>query len=249
MKTNKTIHLLTGILVIPISFLLIFSFLVGACKKETIKSDKKDILSFSLFEENDTATIDKINKTITITVKYNTDLTKLSPHIIVSQNAFIVPASGIVVDFSKGPITYTVTAEDKTTQQWTITVTKDQVDFTKDIVGQYKGDCYEEHGWGLYSPTLTKINDTTLLINYWPSGEYSILLNVNGNVLDIKNQDFNLEAYSHGGTVFEYNYILRLAAHGLYTENKINMTYDEKIKMEGETEFRHNNSGSISISK
>jgi len=124
MKTNKTIELLIGISVVPISFLLIFSFLIGACKKETIKSNKKDILSFSLAEENDTATIDKINKTIAIIVKYNSELTKLSPQIIVSQNAVIVPASGTVVDFSKGPVIYTVTAADKTTQQWTITVTK-----------------------------------------------------------------------------------------------------------------------------
>jgi hypothetical protein len=249
MKTKKTIHLLTGILFVPTSFLLIFSFLVGACKKEIIKSDEKDILSFSLFEEKDTATIDKINKTITNTVKYNTDLTKLSPHIIVSQSAFIVPASGVVVDFSKGPITYTVTAEDKTTQQWTVTVTKDQVDFTKDIVGQYKGYCYEEHGWSLYNPTLTKVNDSTLLINYWPSGADSIVLNVYDNVLNIRSQDFNLESYSHGGLVHEFNYILRLTANGSYVDNNINMTYEEKIKIEGEPEFMHNNSGSISIIK
>jgi lysophospholipase L1-like esterase len=124
MKTKRTIKLLIGILGVPISFLLILSFSVGACKEEISKSDKKDIFSFTLAEENDTASINKTNKTISVTVKYSADLTKLTPQITVSQNAVIVPASGTVVDFSKGPVTYTVIAEDKTTQQWTVTVTK-----------------------------------------------------------------------------------------------------------------------------
>lgn len=124
MKTKKTIQLLIGILFVPISFLLILPFSIGACKKEITKSDKKDILSFTLAQENDTATINKTNKTISITVKYSSDLTQLSPQITVSQNAVIVPASGTVIDFSKDPVTYTVTAQDNTTQQWTVTVTK-----------------------------------------------------------------------------------------------------------------------------
>jgi lysophospholipase L1-like esterase len=124
MKTMKTIRLLIGILVVPISFILILTFSIVACKKEMAKSDNKDILSFTLAQEIDTATINKTDATISITIKYSSDLTKLSPQITVSQNAVIVPASGTVVDFSKGPVTYNVTAEDETTRQWTVNVTK-----------------------------------------------------------------------------------------------------------------------------
>jgi lysophospholipase L1-like esterase len=148
----KTIQLFNRLFVVPILLLLILLFSVGACKKETKISDEKDILSFSLIEKNDTASINKTNKTIAITVKYNTDLTKLSPQITVSQNAVIIPASGTIVDFSKGPVTYTVTAEDKTTQQWTVTVSK-ATEMDKKIIAFVLAEQYD-------SALIDNINDT-----------------------------------------------------------------------------------------
>ncbi len=93
-----------------------------SCKKEELKSAQKDILSFTLPQQVDTAIIDEKNKTVNILVKLNTDLTKLAPTIVVSGKATINPASGATVDFSTIPVIYTVTAEDRSTQKWSVYV-------------------------------------------------------------------------------------------------------------------------------
>lgn len=105
-------------------FVFIVSLAFATCKKEAIKSNKKDILSFALSDQTDTATIDKTNKQVSVMVKYNADLKKQAPKITVSDKATIDPASGDTVDFSTNPVTYTVTAEDNSTQGWKVSVTK-----------------------------------------------------------------------------------------------------------------------------
>jgi Carbohydrate esterase 2 N-terminal/GDSL-like Lipase/Acylhydrolase family/Domain of unknown function (DUF5018) len=103
----------------------VFSYSLGSCKKEEpSKSNKKDILTFVLSEQSDSAQIDNQNKKITISIKYNANLAKLKATITISDKATIQPASGDTVDFSVSPVTYTVTAEDKSTQAWKVYVTK-----------------------------------------------------------------------------------------------------------------------------
>lgn len=51
-----------------------------------------------------------------------TDVTALQPTIVVSDLATVSPASGEEQDFTD-PVTYTVTAEDETTQEYVVTVT------------------------------------------------------------------------------------------------------------------------------
>ncbi|MEJ5268208.1 MAG: choice-of-anchor J domain-containing protein [Bacteroidales bacterium] len=85
-------------------------------------SSEKDILSFVLAEQTGPAIIDNINHTVDIEVGIGTDVTNLTPTITVSPNAVINPASGIPQDFTN-PVTYTVTAEDLSTQDWIVTVT------------------------------------------------------------------------------------------------------------------------------
>jgi hypothetical protein len=58
-----------------------------------------------------------------MTVSGATDITSLSPVISISPFANISPASGVARDFT-APVTYTVTAQDATTKQWTVTVSK-----------------------------------------------------------------------------------------------------------------------------
>ncbi len=55
--------------------------------------------------------IDDNDETISILMSYGADLTSLTPTIELSDNATVVPASGVVQDFTL-PVTYTVTAED-----------------------------------------------------------------------------------------------------------------------------------------
>ena len=68
------------------------------------------------FQPTDTAINVFYNKTdITFTVRRKADITALAPQFEITQGATISPANGSVHDFSKGPVVYTVTSEDK---QW-----------------------------------------------------------------------------------------------------------------------------------
>lgn len=69
-------------------------------------------------------------------------ISALVPTITVSENATVSPASGSAVDFSKGAVTFTVTAEDgETTASYTATATKGQPSYPIDeqLAGEYKG--------------------------------------------------------------------------------------------------------------
>lgn len=55
--------------------------------------------------------------TITFKVRPGTDRTKLAPQFIITEGAVLTPASGTERDFSNGPLTYTVTSEDKNWQR------------------------------------------------------------------------------------------------------------------------------------
>ena len=52
---------------------------------------------------------------IIFSVRRHADLNSIAPHFTLTDGATIVPANGSVQDFSKGPVIYTVTSEDK---QW-----------------------------------------------------------------------------------------------------------------------------------
>jgi hypothetical protein len=84
-------------------------------------SDAKAITSFDFSSPAATGTIDEAAKTVSLTVPSGTDVTALVPTIVVSAKANVRPASGVAQDFSS-PVTYTVTAEDGTTQTYIVTV-------------------------------------------------------------------------------------------------------------------------------
>ncbi|UCG28606.1 MAG: immunoglobulin domain-containing protein, partial [Bacteroidales bacterium] len=91
-------------------------------------SSAKDILSFSFIEQTNPATIDNVNHTVTIEVAYDTDLTSLaatfslSPGASASVNSIDQVSGETTNDFSN-PVTYTITAEDDSEQDWIVTVT------------------------------------------------------------------------------------------------------------------------------
>jgi hypothetical protein len=89
----------------------------------TLSSEKK-ILTFVLDDESKAAVIDTNAFTVTAEVKYGTALTALAPTITVSAGATISPASEVAQDFSSGAVTYTVTAQDESTQDWAVTVSE-----------------------------------------------------------------------------------------------------------------------------
>ncbi|QHV97897.1 RCC1 domain-containing protein [Spirosoma endbachense] len=87
------------------------------------KSNIKEITSFVFNGLNPvvTAKIEPTSRAISATVSNGTDVTKLVPTITLSDKAKISPASGVVQNFTN-PVTYTVTAEDNSTQSFTVSV-------------------------------------------------------------------------------------------------------------------------------
>ena len=65
--------------------------------------------------------VDETDHTVSLTVPFNTNVTALVPTITISGGASVVPNSGVAQNFSN-PLTYTVTAENGSTQDYNVTV-------------------------------------------------------------------------------------------------------------------------------
>ena len=92
----------------------------------TTLSSENDIVDFVLPEQTGAAVImGDPDYTVEIEVVWNADIANLTPTIVVSPLATISPESGVTQDFTN-PVVYTVTAEDGTEQEWTVTVTQEE---------------------------------------------------------------------------------------------------------------------------
>jgi hypothetical protein len=90
--------------------------------------------------------------TITKTFPYDTDVTALTPIITLSDSATVSPASSFTVDFSKGAVTYTVTAADgETTKIYTAEVT-----FAASTEAEIKTFSTDGGDWIISGSTITK---------------------------------------------------------------------------------------------
>ncbi|GAB3541492.1 DUF5018 domain-containing protein [Spirosoma fluminis] len=92
------------------------------------KSSEKQITAFSFAALNPAvqASTDQTTRKITATVPASTDLTKLVPTLTVSSKASVSPASGVAQNFTN-PVSYTVTAEDGSKQEYEVKVDKQAV--------------------------------------------------------------------------------------------------------------------------
>ncbi|MEO9644310.1 MAG: cadherin domain-containing protein, partial [Ekhidna sp.] len=90
---------------------------------------ENDITAFTFTEIDGSATIDAGLRTVIAAAVAGTDISAIIPTISVSQNAMISPDSGVEQDFSSA-VTYTVTAENGTQQDWDVTITEALVDPT-----------------------------------------------------------------------------------------------------------------------
>lgn len=95
-------------------------------------SSEKAITAFSFANPAATGVVDEVAKTVALTVPYGTDVTNLVPTIAVSEHATVSPASGVAQDFTN-PVTYTVTAQDLSTQTYAVTVNIAPASDAKDI--------------------------------------------------------------------------------------------------------------------
>ncbi|MFC4598799.1 DUF5018 domain-containing protein, partial [Cohnella hongkongensis] len=80
----------------------------------------KEITAFSFASPAVTGTVNEASHTISVNVPYGTNVTALTPT-IVHTGASISPNSGVARNFTN-PVTYTVTAADGSTQNYTVTV-------------------------------------------------------------------------------------------------------------------------------
>jgi alpha-tubulin suppressor-like RCC1 family protein/fibronectin type 3 domain-containing protein len=80
----------------------------------------KAITAFSFASPAAVGTVNETAHTVTLNVPYGTDVTSLTPT-ITHTGAGVSPNSGVAQDFT-GPVTYTVTAADGSTQPYAVTV-------------------------------------------------------------------------------------------------------------------------------
>ena len=157
------------------TFMMLLLVFTASCNEdEVIGSSRKNIIDFNIGEYN--SIIDQDNKTIYLEIGLNQGLTNLIPTITIPDGAVISPASEEVQDFTN-PVTYTVTAEDGSTSQYTISVTVPNAfisvwnlsdgEFTLPIDGEYKD--YINVDWGDGSP-VTPVG--VISHNYAEAGEY-----------------------------------------------------------------------------
>ncbi len=81
------------------------------CKKEEVLSSDTYITSFKIVDPGArNGVIDQIGKKVSFTpFEFQTDVSKAVVDIVTSSGATVSPASGSIVDFSKGPVEFTVT--------------------------------------------------------------------------------------------------------------------------------------------
>jgi hypothetical protein len=110
---------------VALAMLAIVAVTVVSCGDDDpapAKSSEKEILSFS-FQALSPVINAQINGTnITAQVAFGTDVTNLVPTITLSTLATVNPGTGVAQNFTN-PVSYTVTAEDGTSQVYTVTVT------------------------------------------------------------------------------------------------------------------------------
>lgn len=105
------------------TFVILALLFMQCTEDEESKSPLNKITKFNISSINPSSqgVIDEENLTITIEVPSGTDITNLTPEITVSEKATVSPASGEAQDFTN-PVVYTVTAENGTSTEYTVSV-------------------------------------------------------------------------------------------------------------------------------
>ena len=138
---------------------------------------KSEITAFSFAEQLTAATIDVSAKTIEISVDGVPDLTTLTASLELSYGATATVAgvsqtSGVTSNDFTNPVTYTVLAEDGSTDEdWTVTVvlgcSDDVVDLTEEACGNYDFDGDLITSSGIYTKLYTNVTgcDSTVTVD------------------------------------------------------------------------------------
>ncbi len=102
-------------------------------------------------------------------VRPNADITAIAPHFTLTEGATISPASGVVQDFSNGPITYTVTSQDGNwSRTYQLEITRRVIPITNDTL-RYDFENFELDEKGKYYIWHNTLEDGSLG-NDWATG-------------------------------------------------------------------------------
>ncbi|MCZ8522192.1 MULTISPECIES: S-layer homology domain-containing protein [Paenibacillus] len=106
------------------------------------------------------AVIDLANSQVVYYVPKGTDVSNLTPEILVSSGATVSPASGTPQDFSKGGVAYTVTSPNGATKVWNVFVVAKEDNTV--------GTAYQKSAFSLDNKTLTvEFNEPMLEFRYY----------------------------------------------------------------------------------
>jgi hypothetical protein len=98
----------------------IFGFIQCPVEEKIPLSSEKELLSF-VIPNRESSVMTDAESNITVKIYEFADITRLVPVVRVSPNATISPASGTTIDFTT-PVQYTITAQDKSSTEFTVTV-------------------------------------------------------------------------------------------------------------------------------
>jgi|GEM_PF-2121643 len=122
MKKNYN-YLFALLLLVVASMTAITACSDSTSEPEPVLSSDSAIKSFAFQAITPAVTASISGTSVLADVPYQVDATAMIPTIEIAATSTIIPASGVVQDFS-APVTYTVTAEDESTTIYTVTVTK-----------------------------------------------------------------------------------------------------------------------------
>ena len=125
-----------------------------------------DITQFVVANQVGSSQIDAANHTIVFHMLYNTDVSVLTPQVLISEKATLSPVSGLVRDF-RLPQTYEVTSQSLEVQNWTVTCVVDPNRENKivslTVPGQIGQTTWDEskQAWVFHVPYGTNIQQLT----------------------------------------------------------------------------------------
>ncbi len=190
--------------------------------RAAVASSEKDILSFSFDGQIGESAIDSQAHTVNAVASWSTNLAAIAPTITVSPLATINPASDTTQNFSV-PVVYTVTAEDGTTQEWTVTVIHNT-----DLLASIPYNCgfedvSENANWELNNGTFA---------NKWYIG--TAAHNGGEKGLYISDNDGTSNSYTLSTSITHVyaKRMINVEETGLY-----NISFDWKAKGEGNYDF------------
>lgn len=122
----------------------------SSCIKDEALNNEADIEIATIPEEFILSSPIISNDKVTFTVYKSLDLTKVAPEFRLTKGATIIPASGTVRDFSKGPLTYEITSQSTTYKKtYTIEFVNSEIStayqfetFREKVGGFYDADIY-----------------------------------------------------------------------------------------------------------